>query len=476
MSLGKFLYPWPKTQAIISGESFLLLKQLLEKNPLCLVSEKLDGCNFCVSSDGYTASRHNIVAHKPDDLSLQSFNKTSLENLKHVYAKGLNETIAAILRLPKENCETLIYGEFMLKGTAQTPYDIFNYREREIRTGEFYAFGIGFVYHQPIGPHQTASTTPTTTTITTTTTTPEGCEGKSHVEHKHHHWLANIEIEEKFRRMFERSHVTKCMSIRAGKNNKNIGTDVKRLGSCVDCITEIPYFVVPIDYMVQNLFYDHCILHVNLRREKIRFFDILSNNHSYINSLEKRTVEGWILNVEGDDQGMRQLLKLKYRQSKDERRDIMFEELRAEFPTNEAVVGLERIYNSCDEYCPILTATNNEFGKWYSNVLNFFGLQNLEQIMLENIPVSGSDEFSDDTQAIFRIFYKRIVGEIIQEVAEKNPESKWHRIDPFLKADIKQKLVNKFMRVLGQQDWNLKMKKMKLAEEKEKKHNLMAVV
>jgi len=469
MSLGKFLYPWPRTQAIISGDSFLLLKQLLDKNPLCLVSEKLDGCNFCVSSDGYVASRYNIVAQCPDDLIFNSFNKTSLENLKHVYAKGLNETIAEILQLPKENCETLIYGEFMLSGTAQTPYDVYNYRNRDIRTGEFYAFGIGFVYHQPTCPTPPTPEPPTKPA----TTAPEGCEGKS--EHKHNHLLANIEIEEKFRRMFDLCHVTKCISIRAGKKNKNIVAVNKRLGGCVDCSSEIPYFVIPIDIPVNNLFDDHGILHVNLRREKIRFLDILTDNRSFVHSLEKRHVEGWILNVvEGVEPGMRQLLKLKYRQSKDERRDIMFEELRAEFPTNEAVVGLERIYNSCDEYCPILTATNNEFGKWYNNVLNFFGLHNLEQIMLENIPVSGSDEFSDDTKAIFRIFYKRIVGQIIQEVAEKNPESKWKRIDPFLKADIKQKLVNKFMRVLGQQDWNLKMKKMKFDEEK--KHNLMAVV
>jgi len=395
----KLQYPWPKTQGFISGDLTTVdkIKKLIYENPDCFLSEKLDGCNFCVSSEGYVASRNVVVAKNAEELKSAFFNKVSLSAFIPLLAqvKLLNVDLANKLELsPAENnihLETLLYGELILKGTSQSTHDVYQYEARNIKPGKFYVFGIGLVLH------------PSTNML----------------------MMAADEMElmkkakDKVHKFFEGSNYSL---------NRSVGFKKEERG-------EKKYFVVPLNFKVKNDLLDPFnIPTVHMKSKQESLFNILTRKQIKT-CLKLRKVEGYIVNTP------QMLLKLKYRTSKDERRDEFLDQLSIGFPFNDGVKSLEEIYDSCLEYCPLTSVTANEFKFWYYQVVNDFGLENLKKFMTENIDEVGIRCFSDDTKAIMRIFLKRITLQIGKEHFTS-------RLDPHLKADLKAKLEKRFMNLI----------------------------
>ena len=54
-----FKYQWPQINSVYIAKN--LMVDLLAENPIALVSEKLDGSNLSVSSNGVVASRRKII-------------------------------------------------------------------------------------------------------------------------------------------------------------------------------------------------------------------------------------------------------------------------------------------------------------------------------------------------------------------------------------------------------------------------------
>ena len=54
-----FKYQWPMINSVYIAKN--LMVELLAENPIALVSEKLDGSNLSVSSNGVVASRRKII-------------------------------------------------------------------------------------------------------------------------------------------------------------------------------------------------------------------------------------------------------------------------------------------------------------------------------------------------------------------------------------------------------------------------------
>ena len=59
-----FKYQWPQINSVYIAKN--LMVDLLTENPIALVSEKLDGSNLSVSSNGVVASRRKIAAYLID--------------------------------------------------------------------------------------------------------------------------------------------------------------------------------------------------------------------------------------------------------------------------------------------------------------------------------------------------------------------------------------------------------------------------
>ena len=149
LSIGSCLpYPWPKTVGFFTTNQSEVLAEAILLNDEFVVSEKIDGCNISVSTQGWISSRQKIIAFRDDDLSTKKFHQVSLKEFDNVFKK-LDEFKKEIETLCSEtSLHIILYGELVLKGTASSPFDIYNYKEKEYNTGEFYIFGIGIVDNQ----------------------------------------------------------------------------------------------------------------------------------------------------------------------------------------------------------------------------------------------------------------------------------------------------------------------------------------
>ena len=59
--------------------------------------------------------------------------------------KKIEEHIFKPILPPNLNFKTVIYGEWIQEGTASDIEDKFNYKNREIEVGHFYAFGVALI-------------------------------------------------------------------------------------------------------------------------------------------------------------------------------------------------------------------------------------------------------------------------------------------------------------------------------------------
>ena len=137
--------PWPKIDNIVECAN---LRLLLERNASAVVSEKLDGSNLAVSSDGVVASRRFVILNEAadeEDFFTTKFVGETLENLLPVLdsakriSKYFNERIAS----SDGDFTVTLFGEFMSEGTATGKRDKFEYSKRGFLPGHFYAFGVG---------------------------------------------------------------------------------------------------------------------------------------------------------------------------------------------------------------------------------------------------------------------------------------------------------------------------------------------
>ena len=140
-------YPWPKINGIFTTNQSELIADEILSNKEYYISDKIHGCNLCVSSQGWIASRNAIIAHRNENLFEKRFNKTRLEHFPAIFNK-LDELKTLIHEKVSYPQHILLYGELVLEGTANTHHDIYNYEEKKYLPGEFYIFAIGLVDFQ----------------------------------------------------------------------------------------------------------------------------------------------------------------------------------------------------------------------------------------------------------------------------------------------------------------------------------------
>ena len=84
-----FKYQWPQINSVYIAKN--LMVDLLAQNPIALVSEKLDGSNLSVSSNGVVASRRKVILANAE---VNQLNKTK-------FAGKLKNSVKLILNLVK---------------------------------------------------------------------------------------------------------------------------------------------------------------------------------------------------------------------------------------------------------------------------------------------------------------------------------------------------------------------------------------
>ena len=141
-----FQYQWSKTVGFFTHNKDDVISKHVNNNDLWYISEKLDGSNMAVSSDGYIASRHRIIA---DCDTIKKFQGFSLEHILPLFEKvnDLQEHLK-IAFFSKFNFKVILYGEFMQEGTANSKFDFYNYVQRGYDPGHLYAFGIALIFDE----------------------------------------------------------------------------------------------------------------------------------------------------------------------------------------------------------------------------------------------------------------------------------------------------------------------------------------
>jgi len=56
-------FSWPKISSFLTLQALDLVTKHIEENKEWNVCEKIDGCNVCVSNQGWIASRNKIIGH-----------------------------------------------------------------------------------------------------------------------------------------------------------------------------------------------------------------------------------------------------------------------------------------------------------------------------------------------------------------------------------------------------------------------------
>jgi hypothetical protein len=140
-------HPWPSISSVIDCGHWL--KKLLEDGEKCLVTEKLDGSNLCVHSNGVVASRRQVLLSDPGKLAKTKFNGLTLEPLEQTLKSAARlEKMFAEKVFPCLDPVVIVYGEVIQRGTASSKEDKFKYGERGFEPGHLYAFGLGLYFQE----------------------------------------------------------------------------------------------------------------------------------------------------------------------------------------------------------------------------------------------------------------------------------------------------------------------------------------
>ena len=140
-------FPFPKMKGFLSENNLVETIEQLKENKVWSLSEKLDGCNVSVSTNGWFASRNKIV----DDcrnkmISRRVWNNAPLRHVPLVYRHAL-QLKAALARFFQHvaSLHVMLYGELLLPGVSQSHFDVYNYARRNFEPGQIYVFAIGLV-------------------------------------------------------------------------------------------------------------------------------------------------------------------------------------------------------------------------------------------------------------------------------------------------------------------------------------------
>ena len=139
---------WPKISSFLTLQALNSITQHISENKQWNVSEKLDGCNVCVSSNGWLASRNKILGNIEDEnLGEQIYQGAPLSQVKPLYeqVKKLQEHLASTFFKEEPDFQLLAYGELIPPGTASSVEDIYHYENRHINVGNIYVFALGLV-------------------------------------------------------------------------------------------------------------------------------------------------------------------------------------------------------------------------------------------------------------------------------------------------------------------------------------------
>ena len=112
-----FQLQWPQLSGVLSITSTDLVQDLLSKDPIVTVTEKLDGSNLCLSSGSWIASRRRVILDNPSqhDLDKYMFCGVSLSSIGQLMPKL--KLIAQDLKsyFMDRDFEVMLYGEWIQK-------------------------------------------------------------------------------------------------------------------------------------------------------------------------------------------------------------------------------------------------------------------------------------------------------------------------------------------------------------------------
>jgi len=148
-----FTKQWPEIKHVFQSQK---LESYLSKNIVGYVSEKFDGSNLAVTSNGVISSRRNILLKDPseEELNKFKFSGVTLSKLVGIFDKVLHLKSRFQEIFPFLEIEVILYGELIQKGTATCKEDKFNYRSRGIDQGEFHIFGGGVAFEEKLDSSQ----------------------------------------------------------------------------------------------------------------------------------------------------------------------------------------------------------------------------------------------------------------------------------------------------------------------------------
>jgi hypothetical protein len=137
-------FGWPKTNGFHTKTSLDEMVRHLRENKIWNVTEKLDGCNVCLSTEGWMASRNKIISKRKTPKTV--FQGVHIKEIETLFTKldALKDLIEKNF-FPRQQLEVLLYGELILNGTGMSKHDVYNYRKRNILPGDIYSFAIGLV-------------------------------------------------------------------------------------------------------------------------------------------------------------------------------------------------------------------------------------------------------------------------------------------------------------------------------------------
>ena len=146
-------FPWLKIKGVLSSLSTQQIRNAINENKEWFVAEKLDGCNVSASSAGWIATRKQIAGHliQEKHFGKRKIQNVTMEKLRPVFDKiftlgdDLNRDYNLGLDLTKKD-QLILYGEYILPGTATTEHDIYDNKRNGFKVGQMYVFGVGFVF------------------------------------------------------------------------------------------------------------------------------------------------------------------------------------------------------------------------------------------------------------------------------------------------------------------------------------------
>lgn len=115
----EFRLQWPQIPGVLSVATTELIQDLLVRNPTVTVTEKLDGSNLSLSSEGWVASRRRIILENPTQavLNKTKFCGVALSSLGEVLTKLKNLSEDVKVYFDGQDLEVLLYGEWIQKVT-----------------------------------------------------------------------------------------------------------------------------------------------------------------------------------------------------------------------------------------------------------------------------------------------------------------------------------------------------------------------